>query len=200
MRSSLLRLMVVCSIGCHTAPAVDQELRAAVRQRALQDQQEMQELVAHWTDSAYHRRVATTLQVNALWLDSIVAVRGWPGIAVADSDGAAAAYLIAQHADAVPAVQMRLLMSLRDAVRAGDALPRELAYLEDRVRKAGGEPQLYGTQPAYDSVGNAIRPLVVAPESLDARRAVVGLPPMAAYLDELRATNARLRAQQTVKP
>jgi hypothetical protein len=79
-------------------------------------------------------------------------------------------------------------------VAAKDAPPVNLAYLEDRVRRADGRPQLYATQPDYDTQGNAVAPPVEAPESLDVRRARVGLPPLAAYLEQVNAANARLRA------
>ncbi len=147
----------------------------------------MQALAAHWEDSSYHRALQATLVANAVWLDSVVGTRGWPGIAAADSDGTAAAFLIAQHADSVVAAQRRFLAALRVAVAAQDAPPVNLAYLEDR--------------PDYDTQGNAVAPPVEAPESLDVRRARVGLPPLAAYLEQVNAANARLRAMSPpVKP
>jgi len=180
--------------ACHQPPKPDPALREALLHRAQEDQSQMQALAAHWDDSAYQHHLSSTLLANARWLDSLVAARGWPGIATVDSDGAAAAFLIAQHADTLPQAQERFLAALNHAVQDRDARPRELAYLEDRVRKAQGRPQLYGTQPAYDSAGLAIQPEVESPDSLDLRRAAVGLSPMAVYLEQTRETNARLRA------
>jgi hypothetical protein len=95
----------------------------------------MQALAAHWGDSAYHHQLSSTLLGNARWLDSLVAARGWPGIVMVDSDGAAAAFLIAQHADTLPQAQERFLAALTRAVHGRDARPRELAGWEDRVRR-----------------------------------------------------------------
>lgn len=196
-----IRMMTVFLLGvaaCSPAPRLDPELRGELVERAATDQDQMQSLVANWSDSSYHRQLRSTLQANTVWLDSVVAERGWPGYAVADSAGSRAAFLITQHADALPEAQRRLLVALRAAVEQKQAAPRDLAYLEDRVRKADGLPQLYGTQPDYDSTATAIQPRVEAPESLDVRRAAVGLTPMAEYLDTLRAANERARPASVV--
>ena len=196
MRPICFALLV--SLGACQAPErPDPALRTALIQRAEADQRRMQELAAHWGDTSYHGALAITLLDNARWLDSLVATGGWPGFTRVDSDGAAAAYLIAQHADTLPAAQQRFLEALRQAVRDRDARPVDLAYLEDRVRKAQGRPQRFGTQPAYDSAGVAVQPEVESPDSLDILRAAVGLPPMAEYLEQMRAMNARLRAADT---
>ena len=195
-RRPCLILFVLLS-ACHSTDRADPELRAALIARAAKDQREMLDQAAHATDSAYSRRVAATLRSNAEWLDSIVTASSWPGFARVDSSGAHDAFLIAQHSDSSPVPQRHFLEALRAAVTAHDALPQDLAYLEDRVRKAAARPQLYGTQPAYDSSGNAIQPLVETPESLDTRRARVGLMPMAKYLEQMRATNEALRAMQS---
>jgi uncharacterized protein DUF6624 len=79
------------------------------------------------------------------WLGDLLTTRGWPGRALADEDGAQAAFLLAQHADHAPALQQAFLDALREAVDQGDASPAHLAYLEDRVRVHAGLPQLYGT-------------------------------------------------------
>jgi hypothetical protein len=42
---------------------------------------------------------------NLPWLKELIAVRGWPGVSLAGEDGAHAAWLLVQHADAEPAFQ-----------------------------------------------------------------------------------------------
>jgi hypothetical protein len=202
MKRLLLALgpLVIASLAaCHRGITPDRDLRTVLLSRVAAEQAQMQELASHWGDSMYQRRMSATLVANGAWLDSIVRRGGWPGFRRVDSSGTHAAFTIAQHADSLPAAQHRFLLALRRAVSAGDASAIDLAYLEDRVRKADGQPQLYGTQPAYDGAGNAIRPDVVAPDSLDARRATVGLAPMAAYLAQMNELNARLRAMQAPK-
>jgi hypothetical protein len=60
----------------------------------------------------------------------------------------------------------------------GDAAPRDLAYLTDRVLMHRGEPQVYGTQ--YQVMeGKLTLWAVREPAGLDQRRAELGLPPEA---------------------
>ena len=97
-------------------------------------------------------------QDNTRWLADVVRGRGWPGRKLAGEDGAAAAWLLAQHADRDPARQQTLLAALRGAVDQGDATPSHLAYLEDRVRVNTGRLQLYGTQFTEPTVNLAYAP------------------------------------------
>lgn len=195
-RWSAIIFAIVAVLACDRTARRDPALRDALLRRVSRDQSSMQELAAHIADNTYHQRLAATLRSNAVWLDSVVTDRGWPGVIMADSDGTAAAFLIAQHADSQPAIQCKFFAALRQAVARKDASPMNLAFLEDRIQHAAGLPQVYGTQAAYDSAGTAIQPPVTAPESLDVRRKAVGLPPMAIYLEKMRALNAQLRAMK----
>jgi hypothetical protein len=67
-----------------------------------------------------------------------------PGRTLTGEDGAAAAWLLAQHADR-DLVRRVFLDALRGGVDQGEASLAHLAYLEDRVRVNAGRPQLYGT-------------------------------------------------------
>jgi hypothetical protein len=53
------------------------------------------------------------------WLADVVSARGWPGRTMAGEDGAAAAWLLAQHADHDPARQQTVLEALRGAAGQG---------------------------------------------------------------------------------
>jgi hypothetical protein len=122
---------------------------------------------------------------NTRWLGEIVATRGWPGRTLAGEDGALAAFLIAQHADRDPALQVTFLEALRGAVAAGEASPAHQAYLEDRVRVNAGQPQLYGTQFTVTDGDFGPRP-IEDPQHLDERREAAGLEPFAVYAARMR--------------
>jgi len=122
-------------------------------------------------------------RANTQWLSELVAERGWPGKTLVGEDGARAAFLLAQHADAEH--QRVFLPLLRSAVAAGEASDTHLAYLEDRVRMRNGEPQLYGTQFIVDDEGFRAHP-IEDPAHVDARRASVGLGPFADYEAHMR--------------
>jgi hypothetical protein len=111
----------------------------------------------------------------------------WPGRSLVGEQGALAAWLLAQHADRNPEFQQQCLTRLTVAVEAGDAQPSHLAYLTDRVRRARGQPQVYGTQ--FWRGPDGTRPLVAQPiddeTHLDERRAAVGLEPLATYAAQM---------------
>ena len=94
----------------------------------------------------------------------------------------------------------RCLDLLAAAVEAGAAARRELAYITDRVLLAEGEPQEYGTQVTVRDGQYEPRNLR-DPDTVDERRAAVGLEPLADYLGRFgpvrgdRAANAGLRAE-----
>lgn len=107
---------------------------------------------------------------NTRWLGEGLSVRGWPGRTLAGEDSAAAAWLLAQHADRDPVRQRAFLDALRGAVDQREASPAHLAYLEDRIRVNAGQPQLYGTQ--FTVTGGKFGPHPIEdPQRLDERRA-----------------------------
>ncbi|MFE1378172.1 DUF6624 domain-containing protein [Streptomyces sp. NPDC058740] len=166
---------------------MDQALAAELHRRAEQDQ-------------AARRRVCETGGAeglaridadNSRWLKEVVDQCGWPGIALVGEQGAEEAWLLAQHADRDPDFRREILGLLQEAVDIGDAPPRFLAYLTDRVLVAAGKPQVYGTQYTQDANGGNLRPYAVEdPAGLDARRAAVGLDTAAEYDRRMRASYA----------
>lgn len=134
----------------------------------------------------YHPEMEAVHLANAALLERAFDAIGWPGRAVLGEDGAGAAFLVLQHAISRPAVQRRGLALLLEAAPRGDANALDAAYFADRIAVFEGRPQLFGTQ--FDWFGGALSPAPVeAPEGLDARRASVGLPPIAEATAEVRA-------------
>jgi hypothetical protein len=114
---------------------------------------------------------------NMTRLGEIIDRHGWPGIRFAGYEGASNAFLVLQHADLDS--QRKYLPLMRAAVLRNDALGKQLALLEDRVRMREGKPQIYGSQLVGD-------PPLLAPiedeAHVDERPRTVGLPPLAEYL------------------
>ncbi|HEX5594737.1 MAG TPA: DUF6624 domain-containing protein [Micromonosporaceae bacterium] len=124
-------------------------------------------------------------------LKEIIEQYGWPTIDLVGKDGEDAAWAIAQHSDFDPAFQQKALELLRDAVANGRASPGNLAYLEDRVAVANGQPQVYGTQIRCSPDG----PVPVTPikdeAGVEERRKAAGLDTLADYLAEMAAICAQ---------
>ena len=93
--------------------------------------------------------------------------------------------MIAQHADLDPEFQQQALELLREAVADGQASPGNLAYLEDRVAVAKGEPQLYGTQVGCRRGGPVPATPIEDEAGLEERRKEAGLDPYADYVAEM---------------
>lgn len=157
---------------------MNHDLAAEFHRRAEEDQA-ARRLVADTHDGREMFRIDAD---NTAWLKQVVAEHGWPGAKLVGEQGAEEAWLLAQHADLDPAFQRQVLQLLKAAVAAGDALPRHLAYLTDRVLVAAGKPQIYGTQYTDDGDGSnlCLQPVADA-DRLDERRAAVGLEPAAEY-------------------
>ena len=135
------------------------------------------------------KRMADVDAENRAWLKELVDKTGWPGTSRVGPDGAHAAWLLAQHADADRPFQKRCLDLLRPAVAAGEAEGKDLAYLTDRVLVGEGKKQLYGTQ--LTATGGTLVPSPIEDEgAVDARRKAVGLGPLAEYVERTRALYA----------
>ncbi len=123
---------------------------------------------------------------NAVRLSAIVECHGWPGVSLVGLEGARAAWLIAQHAICTPDLQRGFLKRLELAAEVGDAPKKQVALLTDRIRFNEGRAQVYGTVFDWDASGQ-LNCVVEDPETVDARRASVGLESFDAALSEQRA-------------
>jgi len=153
---------------------MDEALRAELLRRVDKDQAARR---AHDPDA--WREVD---QENLPWLGRVIAQHGWPGASLVGTDGAHAAWLLIQHADADRAFQRHCLDLMTAPVEAGEAARCDLAYLTDRVLLAEGGQQEYGTQ-LIRRGGKWVPRNLRDPEGVDERRAAVGLAPLAGYLD-----------------
>jgi hypothetical protein len=182
-------------------PLSPDALRAELLRRAATDQAARAAFAGGRTEAA---RLVAMDEENAQWLETVLDDAGWPGRTRVGDEGAHAAWLIAQHADRRPALQRRCLALLKQAVAAGDASKTDLAYLTDRVLLASGKQQLYGTQLAPTAEGYA-PPRLRDAENVDARRAAVGLGPLALEIVRARerygpARPARVRCPRCDAP
>jgi hypothetical protein len=121
---------------------------------------------------------------NAAWLREVIAERLWPGRALVGEEGSHAAWLLAQHADRHRELQRQCLKLLERAVAEGDASSVDLAYLTDRVLLASGHTQIYGTQIGVRD-GRLVACRLHDPETVDERRASVGLENLEVYLQHI---------------
>jgi hypothetical protein len=117
---------------------------------------------------------------NTKWLKGVVEQHGWPTRTLVAQDGANAAWLLVQHADADPKFQ-RQCLDLMAKLPKDEVSPANLGYLNDRVLLAEGKKQLYGTQ--FMFVGGKWKPRPIEDEAnVDKRRAEAGMSPLVDYV------------------
>ena len=158
-------------------------LAAELLALADEDQRVRGELAADGTlFGGYHPRMEAVHRRNAARLAEVVAQGGWPGAARVGAAGAAAAWLIAQHAIGEPDFQRACLAALEQAAARGEVPAWQPAMLEDRIRVFEGRLQRYGTQLEIDDDGNPQPRPMEDPAGVDERRRAVGLEPLAERL------------------
>jgi hypothetical protein len=119
--------------------------------------------------------------VNLLKVTKILDEYGWLGFDKVGRTGALTIFLVIQHSPLE--VQQKYLPMMREAVQKKQASAGNLALLEDRVALREGRKQIYGSQVGTDTVTNKNYLLPLEdPDNVDARRAQVGLGPLADYL------------------
>jgi hypothetical protein len=122
---------------------------------------------------------------NRQRLKEIIVQHGFPTVTMVGQRGADTAFLIVQHADRDREWQASMLPVLESLAQKGEASKSSVAYLTDRVLRAQGKPQLYGTQyyqePGRDGKPQYVPPVVEDPKNLDKRRLSMGLEPWSAY-------------------
>ncbi len=160
-------------------------LRAALLTRMDVDQALRMDFIAaglERPDRTRWHRIAVVNAGNTAWLHGVIARHGWPGRSLVGTDGASAAFVPVQHADADPAFQRRCL-ALIERMPAGEVDGEARALLTDRTLIAEGRKQRFGSQlDGTCAAGYAPKP-VEDEARVDARRAALDLPPLAAYLD-----------------
>lgn len=161
----------------------------AMKERDLRVRERLAADGALWK-AGYHPEMEAVHRRNAARLAEILAESGWPGSSRVGDDGAEAAWLIVQHAIGEPALQRSCLVLLQAAVKAGEALGYQPAYLEDRIRVFEGRKQIYGTQIDNGRDGQPVPFAIEDPDNVDERRHAVGLKPIAVQMAEAEAVPA----------
>ena len=158
---------------------------------AAEDQRVRAELAADGSlFDGYHPRMAEVHLRNGARLAAILDRHGWPAPGLVGADGAAAAWLVLQHAIGDPPL-MRRGLELLSQLAPGEIDPARLAMLEDRVSAFEGRPQRYGTQYDWDEAGR-LGPLPLEdPGRVDQLRRSVGLGPLEENTQRIREETAR---------
>jgi len=134
----------------------------------------------HPTVDSLMKEMIIADSVNLAKIERILDEHGWVS---RDTVGRAnsAIFLVVQHSPLE--VQQKYLPMAKEAMKKGDLRPSQMALLVDRVALREGRKQTYGSQISRDPETNEsyVMPLE-NPETVDKRRAEVGLPPLSEYV------------------
>jgi len=133
----------------------------------------------NWMMAAVTRMTAIDCD-NTAWLKARLQKIGWFTIPKYGEEADKAAWHLVQHADRDPAFQREMLAKLQ-ALPPGETSGKRLGLLWDRVARAQGQLQRYGTQGQCKD-GSWTPFESEDPANLDKRRAAIGLPPIAEYM------------------
>ena len=174
----------------------NEPLRQEILAMAENDRLVRQELAADGslTNQGYHPRMAVVHERNADRLANIIQQHGWPGESLIGGDGAAAAWLIAQHAIGNPRFMRKCLSLLKQAAAENEAPQWQAAMLEDRIRMYEGRPQVYGSQFQPNENGEFVPYIIENPETVNERRRSVGLCTLEEKIAEFREQSSREKA------
>jgi hypothetical protein len=118
---------------------------------------------------------------NRQRLDEIVKQYGWPKKSVFGEEASGVAFSVVQHAELD--YQKKYLPLIKEAVAQKEARQADLAILEDRILTREGKKQIYGTQVRLNQNTQLMELYPIEDEeNVDARRAGVGLEPLAQYV------------------
>jgi hypothetical protein len=150
---------------------IDQDARDALIKAGIQK-----------PDPKLAKRMLEVDAANLKKLKPIIASHGFPTPSMVGKDGVDAAFILVQHADSDPGFQAKVLPQLARLRKQGAVSGQDFAMLTDRVLRAQHKRQRYGTQFFNKHTHGVMVPEPMQdPAHVDARRARVGLPPLAVY-------------------
>jgi len=126
-------------------------------------------------DQGYDKEMEEMHRRNAHMLEGIIDDIGYPTVDKVGQEGSDAAWIIIQHAIALPTFMRKCSTLLEKAVSENQASPLHLAYLQDRIAVFEGKAQPYGTQFDWDENGQLSPSLTEDPYMVDQRRASLGI-------------------------
>jgi hypothetical protein len=173
----------------HNEECSNPQLRTQLLERLMRDQSIRHEAMRSTasSDSGFAQKIAVIDDDNTAELKKIISEMGWPSRSMVGIDGTNAAFVLLQHSEY--RLQKKMLPTILAAMLASELPGDAYALLRDRVLISEGEPQLYGTQARPVSEWKGHTPTLEPindPQKVDQRRAELGMPPLAFYVESLR--------------
>jgi len=131
----------------------------------------------------YWKKKIELNEENEIEAKQIIKEYGWPTRELVGIDASGSLFLVLQHSNL--SLMKTFQPELKKMTESDTLFLPQYALLDDRINKAEGRKQLYGSQPSYDSIKQVYYlDNVVSPDSLDIRRKKMGLNPIKEYLEQ----------------
>lgn len=118
---------------------------------------------------------------NLVTVVSLIEKCGMPTLNEINQSQMSAIWLVFQHADNYH--RKKYLPQLKKSLENGDLRKSQMALMEDRILMMDGKPQIYGSQISQDRENGGWKIYDLQnPETVDKRRAEVGLGPLSEYV------------------
>jgi hypothetical protein len=178
----------------NSGAASDPQLLEELSVRVERDQEARKKWLAAPKNEALAQSVDAIDAANLAWLRQLVSEKGFPTAAQVGYDGVHFAWVLLQHADQDPNLQSGLLPTMEKRFAVGELAANDLARITDRVLKAAGQPQRYGTQFDWFS-GRFKLPDPRRLAEIDSERSRIGLMPLADYVCTIREERRKITQQ-----
>jgi hypothetical protein len=192
-RSLWTAAALVAAVACSSGDAGDVEfnddLRAQLVWMAELDADLRSRVVAAETPNMDDMRELQESEVEqSAKLRELLEEHGWPSVDMVGAAAAEAAWTLLKHGD----VELKELgLSLVSQAENPGVAPTDIAIMTDAVLVERGKPQLYGTQ--FSMVhGRLVQHPVDDGDSVEARRARLGFPPLDEYLEMLQGAHGMM--------
>lgn len=181
----LTLLSMLVNLTAHSQETIkDPALRQMIDSLATVDQKVQQDFMESFKTGEipkYEKLKAEAFIRHTPILKAIFDKHGYPNYDLVGKKGANNYWLCVQHCDHDLKFQQQVLHGMEKEVNARKADGKNYAYLTDRVNINSGKPQIYGTQVDWKN-DSAIAKNLKDPETVNKRRAMVGLETLEEYL------------------
>lgn len=122
---------------------------------------------------------------NTKFLEELTASEGWPKASVVGEEAAHDVWLLVQHADAEPTLQLTALRQMEPLLKSKDVSAKDYAYLYDRIMLKIAGKQRYATQ--FECRGGERVPQALESDiaSAERYRAAVGMETVAQNMERM---------------
>jgi uncharacterized protein DUF6624 len=180
-----------------TRTFTDPDLRKELQERFAADQRARKDYLAAPHDPATTRRVDQLDAESLNWLKALVRDKGIPTAEQVGENGVKWAWLLVQHADRDPKLQVTVLPMFVKRYETGELSADDVAKLTDRILVAQGKPQRFGTQFNWLS-GQFERHQGGDIAEIDAHRRDLGLMPLTDYACMMRAKSKNAASRESL--